>query len=263
VNEWAGGYEDGQAIGDQAAAAEGIMGVGYCSLSLGRMEQARTALDEAIARSAGGVSDFLHGISMAFKGMLLFVTGDLESGMALVEKALRVQERMNDCEGGGVARSFLAQMTFAKGEYARALALYQDALEDLETIGDHPEIARVHCEMGWAALTAENTRAAQNSFRLALLTYEQVGSPRGTGLALLGLAAVEAAEGRTERAVAIAAAAHALSERAGVVIAHPMDPGVVGRIEALKASIPKGALDGLVTNASALSPASVLAMVSE
>ncbi len=63
--------------------------------------------------------------------------------------------------------------------------------------------------------------------------------------------------------MAIAAAAQALSERAGVVIAHPMDPGLVGRIEALKASIPKGTLDGLVANASALSPAAVLAMVAE
>jgi hypothetical protein len=88
-----------------------------------------------------------------------------------------------------------------------------------------------------------------------------VGSAPGTGLALLGLAAVEAAAGRSERAVAIAAAAHALSERAGVVVEHPMDPGVVARIDALKASIPKGTLEGLVANASTLSPAGVLAIV--
>jgi len=88
-----------------------------------------------------------------------------------------------------------------------------------------------------------------------------VGSPRGTALALMGLAAVEAAGARSERAVAIAAAAHALSERAGVVVAHPMDPGLASRIEALKASIPKVTLEGLVASASTLSPAQVLAMV--
>ena len=82
-------------------------------------------------------------------------------------------------------------------------------------------------------------------------------------MALLGLAAVEAADGRAERAVAIAAAAHALSERAGVVVAHPMDPTLANRIEELKASIPKGTLDGLVTTASTLSPADILAMVAE
>ena len=169
---------------------------------------------------------------------------------------------MNDHEGGGVALSFLAQMSFAKGDHARALALYHEALESLATVGDQPEVARVHCEMGWTALAAGDARGGATRLpSRACTTNEEVGSPRGTGLALLGLAAVEAAEGRPERAVAIAAAAHALSERAGVVIAHPMDPGVASRIDALKASIPKGTLDGLVANASVLSPAAVLAMV--
>jgi hypothetical protein len=153
----------------------------------------------------------------------------------------------------------LAQMTRDRD----ALTLYRDALASLEAVGDHPEIARVHCEMGWTALAGTDARAAQQAFVLAVHAYDVVGSPRGTGLALLGLAAVEAAEGRSERAVAIAAAAQALSERTGIVIAHPMDPELASRIEALKASIPKAALDGLVANASTLSPAAVLAMVTE
>jgi len=82
-----------------------------------------------------------------------------------------------------------------------------------------------------------------------VLAYEEVGSPRGTGLALLGLAAL-----------AIAEAAQALTERAGVVCDHPMDPGVEDRIEALKVTIPKQAMDGLAAKARELSPAAVLAM---
>ena len=256
------GYEDGKAIGDAALAAEGLLGVGYCCLSLGRMEDAGAALDEAMARSAGGVCAFVQELAMTLKGMLLFVTGELEAGVLLIEAARRIQERLNDREGGGLAHSFLAQMSFAKGDHARALVVYAEALEALTTIGDQPEVARVHCEMGWTALAAGDVPAAQRAFHLGVRANEEVGSPKGTGLALLGLAAVEAAEGRSERAVAIAAAAQALSERAGVVIAHPMDPGVVDRIDALKASIPKGRLDGLVANANALSAAEVLAMIS-
>ncbi|MGB5174642.1 MAG: hypothetical protein WBQ30_07865, partial [Thermoanaerobaculia bacterium] len=71
------------------------------------------------------------------------------------------------------------------------------------------------------------------------------------------------AEGRSERAVTIAAAAHTLSKSDGLVVDHPMAPDVVGRIEALKASIPKAELDGLIANASALSPAEVLTMIAE
>jgi len=261
VGEWGGGGEDGDAIGDAAIAAEGIMGVGYCHMGAGRMDEARAPLDDAIARAAGGVSEFIHALSCTIKGLLLFATGDLEAGIALVEQARRTQERLGDCEGGGVSASFLAQMTFAKGDHARALAQYGDARALSQTVGARPEIARVHGEMGWTALAAGDESAARRAFRLAVSAYEEVGSPRGTGLALMGLAATEAAAGRAEQAVTIAAAAQVLSERAGVVVEHPMDPGVVGRIEALKATISQAKLDDLVAGGSALSPAAVLAMV--
>jgi hypothetical protein len=114
--------------------------------------------------------------------------------------------------------------------------------------------------MGWTVLAASDPRAAADSFRRAVHAYQGVGSARGTGQALLGLAAVEAAEGRPERAVAIGTAAEAFLARAGTVVAHPMAPGVADRIAALKASIPKGTLDGLVARASTLTAADVLAM---
>jgi tetratricopeptide (TPR) repeat protein len=260
--EWRNGFTDADAVGDTEAAAEGMMGVGYCQLHLGRLEEARVAAADAIRRSTGA-TDFILSLSLCVEGMRLFSGGDLEDGMKLVRSACEVSQRIADYEIGGVAHSFLAQMTFAKGDAPRALALYDEALAMLQTVGDIPEIARVHSEIGWTALAGGDPRAALAAFRRAVHAHEQVGSPRGTGLALLGIAAVEAAAGRPERAVAIAAAAHALSERAGIVIDHAMVPGVVERIEALKASIPKGTLSGLVAKASGMTPAEVLAMVGE
>jgi len=268
TNDWARSLADAAsahdvaiALGDEARAAEAAMYRGYVSLHGGNMDIALVALDESIARSRGGVSDFMLSTATTVKGMLLFVTGDLEAGMAMVEEARRMQLRLDDYEIGGLALSFLAQMTFAKGDHARALALYDEALSAVTTIGDQPEVARILCEIGWTALAAADVPTARLAFRRAVRSYEDVGSAPGTGLALLGLAAVEAADGQPERAVQIAAAADGLSSRAGIVLTHPMDPGVVGRIEALKASIPRGTLDGIVANGSTLTPAAVLTMV--
>jgi hypothetical protein len=152
-------------------------------------------------------------------------------------------------------------MTFASGDQAGALALFHEALASFLTVGDRPEAARIHCEMGWTALATQDAAAARDAFLLAVHAHEEIGSPRGVGQALLGLAAVEAAAGHTEKAVAIAAAAHSYSQRAGVVVDHPMDPGVADRIQALKASIPAQALDGLVEQGRTLSPSAVLALV--
>jgi predicted ATPase len=260
LGEWTRGFEDGEALGDARIAAEGRMGMGYCQLSLGQIEAAAEALDDAVARAAP-VDAFMQAVAMTLKGLLLFETGEHEAGLALVQDARSIQERIGDHEGGGLAQSFLAQMAFAQGDPGRALTLYGEALAMFETVGDHPEVARVHCEMGWTALAASDPRAATESFRRAVHAYEGVGSARGTGQALLGLAAAEAAEGRSEQAVAIAAAAEAFLVRAGAVVSHPMDPDVADRIAALKESIPKGTLEGMVARATTLTAPDVLAMV--
>jgi non-specific serine/threonine protein kinase len=256
-----GAYEDALALSDDVIASEAALHQGYIHLSQGQMEEAGRALEESVTRSAGTDDGFLHALALSLKGMQVFLTGEAEVGWGLVQQARRIQIRIEDYEGSGLALSFLAQMTFAKGDHAGAVETFREALTAFETVGDRPEIARLHYEMGWAALAADDTQGAQSSFRAAVRTYEEVGSPRGTGLALMGLAAVEAAEGRSERAVAIAGAAQELSERAGVVIDHPMDPGVAERIEALKATIPETTLAGLVADARGLTPAGVLIML--
>jgi predicted ATPase len=262
LGEWTLGFEEGEAVGDARIAAEGRAGMGWCNLSLGRIEEAARALDDAIARAAP-VDAFLQALAMTVKGMLLFGSGQREAGVAQVREARRIQERIGDHELGGVAQSFLAQMTFAQGDPATASTLYREALALLEAVGDYPELARVHCEMGWTALAVSDHGAATESFRRAVHAYEGMGSARGAGQALLGLAAVEAALGRSERAVAIAAAAEAFLSRAGSVVTHPMDPGVAERIAALKASIPQGTLDGLVARAGTVTAAEALAMAGE
>ncbi len=261
--EWAGGAADGEALGEPLAVTEGLMGVGYCDMLLGRPAEAEAALGRSIALSVNGVNPFIEGIARAMMGMVLFSTGRLDDGIAMIEQSIEVGRRLDEHEIRGVAMSFLAQMTFAKGEHARSVEIYRQALVHLETVGDLPEVARVHGELGWTALAVGDAPRARRAFKNAVRTNEALGSPRGTGLSLLGLAAVDAAEGRNDRAVAIAAAAEALSQRAGVVIAHPMAPDLADRIATLKASIPRGDLDALVARASAMTPEAVLGMLGD
>jgi tetratricopeptide (TPR) repeat protein len=230
-------------------------------MSLGQMSEAVEAIESSAERASAAGEEFIEALALSIKGMLVFLGGDLPGGLALVEAARQIQTRIRDFEGGGLALSFLAQMLFAQGDHERAIGTFRQALASFEEVGDRPEIARLHGEMGWAALGAGDTRSAQRAFEAAVRVYQEVGSAPGTGAALMGLAAVEAAAGRNERAVAIAAAARDLSERAGVVIEHPMDPGVTERIEALKATISETALEGLEADARALTPEGVLDML--
>ncbi len=258
---WSQTIEDGQAIGDETLVALGHGTTGYMLIGLGRIEEAAPHFEKAIERARATGYDFLLGLCLTFSGMRSYLAGDADGGTAMVRSAREMQVRMGDYEGGGISLSFLAQMKFTAGDYGEAMALYDQALDSFGVVGDKPEIARVHCEMGYTGLAAEDLPEARTSFQRALRTYDEVGSPRGTGQALLGLAATEAAAGDTEQAVTIAVAAQALSDRIGVVVEHAMAPGMAERIEAIRASIPQSHLQELVASGSSLSPAEVLEMV--
>ncbi|MDH3424630.1 MAG: tetratricopeptide repeat protein, partial [Gemmatimonadota bacterium] len=253
--------QDAEELGDDALVAEALLHTGYVLLSTGRLEEARAALADSVKRAERSGAEFMHALGLSIESMCVFLLGDLPAGVELAESALRIQRRIGDYEGRGLALSFLAQMSFAQGDHAGAMERFDEALQSFGTVGDRPEMARLYCEMGWAALGAQDNAEARASFVRAVRAYEEVGSPRGTGMALMGLAAVDAAEGLNERAVTIAAAAEELSARAGVVVEHPMDPQVAERIESLKAAIPQGALAGLEAEAKELTPAAVLGMV--
>jgi len=261
IAHWQQMADDGQAIGDAELEAFGHGGIGYASLGMGLVVEAGPHLDRALTAIEPTGNEFLTELFRTIKGMQLFATGEAEAGAAMVEAANRVQVRNGDFEGGGMALSFLASMRFAAGDLPRTRELYRQSEIAFATVGDKPEMARVQGESGYAALAAEDAPDARCHFLRALRSYEEVGSPRGAAQALFGLAATEAAAGNVERAVTIAAAAQAMSTRTGVMVEHPMAPGVSERIEALRASIPREELQALLDSGNALSPAAVLAMV--
>lgn len=261
VDELARALADARVLADDALLAEAYMGAGYGHMSLGNMEESGAALDEAIAFGERAQHDFLRSLSMSMKGLQLFVCDAIDAGFDLLTQARRIQTRIGDDEGGGLALSFLAQMTAARGEVGRALELYGQALSSFKRVGDRPELARVHSEIGWTALGASRFTVAREAFRRSLRVYNDVGSTRGVGLALAGLAVAHAADGRAARAVTIAAAADAIAERTGVVVAHPMGPEMAGHVDTARATIGEELLAALVLAGRAMSPGDVLAMI--
>jgi len=263
LREWVASYEEGKAIGHEPSMAQAGIGIGYTQVLLQELDKARDILEETIERSERIGDPFIQAVAIAFLGTVHGVSGDPDEGVRLIEEALRICERIDDYECRGVGLSVIASLHFMKGEVSVALDRYREALVALETVGDRPEIARVHGETGWAALSIDRVADARQAFLNSVRWYNEVGSPRGVGTAMLGLAIVEAHAGHTDRAVTIAAAADVMAEQAGVVVVHAMGIGAPDQIEEIREGCDPDTLARLTEVGRSMSPGEVLSLVGE
>ena len=172
---------------------------------------------ESIERSRAVGFPWAEALALAFDGILHGLAGDADTARARYSDALAIQKRLGDAEGAGLSLGGLAQLAAAAGDLPGALDLYRQSLASFEACGDRLEEARILDEMAWTHLRHRETTLARRHFLDAVQAYTDVGSVRGVGLSLIGLAATEAEDERPARAVQIAAAAEVYAQEEGIV----------------------------------------------
>lgn len=255
----------------EAADALGFeRGQAFCTIMLGTHHLIRGDFDDADARLAAGTArsralgwTWGEGLALAFHGMLATAQGRTEAARERLTRSVDLLAGIDDLEARGVALSGLALLANIEGDPDEALRLYEEARTAFITIGDRPEVARVLDEMAWCLLGAGSADRARTLFLASLREHDSLGSPRGVGLALMGLAAVEVAEGRVERGLVVSAAADAFSEKEGVVVAYPWVFAARERLEEAIAAMPSDEVSGLTERGRRLSADEAIAFVTE
>ena len=167
--------------------------------------------------------DWALGFSLSFSGIAHALSGEVDVAEAQYLEALRIQQRLGDCEGIGTSFGGLAQLAAGRGESTAALDLYRQSLSAFEAVGDRGEVGRILSEMAWACLGGGEAALARRYFFDSVQAHTDVASVRGVGLSLVGLAAVETVEHRPERAVQIAAAAEVYAQGEGIAVVYSDD----------------------------------------
>ena len=270
VGDLDGGVEQGIAALDAAEALGFERGRAFHALILGTNHLIRGDFEEADRRLAMGAErsrelgwTWGEGLAQAFHGMLATAQGQTEEARVRLTCSVEMLAGIGDLEGRGVALSGLALLANIEGDPDEAIRLYEEARTAFATIGDRPEVARVLDEMAWCVLGAGSTERARSLFLSSLREHDSVGSPRGVGLALMGLAAVEVAEDRVERGLVVSAAADAFSEKEGVVVSYPWVFAARERLDEAIAALPSDLVDRLTARGRALSAQQAIAFVAE
>ncbi len=231
LGSWMSGrYEESRAEWDEAYANAAAVGAEreLCIAAFARA-LALMILDPvsglAVAREAferGRELGFAwgEGIGATVTGMLETVAGDDAAAAESFSRALDIQQRLGDWEGGGMSLGGLASLAVRRGDVAHALELYGRSLASFEACGDRGEEARILSEMAWTHLASGDTTLARRRFFDSVQAHTDIASVRGVGLSLVGLAAAAAVDGRYERAAQIAAAAEVLAEEEGIVVVY-------------------------------------------
>jgi tetratricopeptide (TPR) repeat protein len=257
VEEWLESYRVAEELGGGAemGLAATCLGLGYLSLDIHRALEWSQA---GIARNRTEASPWALGFALTVDGILHSVAGDAAAASAQYHEALSIQRSLDDKEGSGLSLSGLAILASMSGDLPEAIDLYQRSLAAFESIGDRAEEARVLSEMAWTHLSANDPVAARSSYLESVEAYNDVGSVRGIGTSLIGLAAIAAVEGRAREAVTIAAAAEVFTVEEGVVNVY--SEGVPGHdiIERAKAEVAPDELDRALEEGRTLSVSEAL-----
>jgi predicted ATPase/class 3 adenylate cyclase len=217
--DWAEAHEIASGIG---AERELCVAAFARALALMTLDPARAleSARESFERGRAAGFDWGEAIGATVKGMLEAATHDEEAAAESFAHAHAIQTRLGDREGGGMSLGGLASLAAQRGDIERALGLYRQSLTSFEACGDRGEEARILAEMAWTHLAAGDSALARRSFLESVRAHTDIASVRGVGLSLVGLAAAEAADGRAQHAVQIAAAAEVLAREDGIVVVY-------------------------------------------
>jgi predicted ATPase len=210
-------YEMAEKLGEMSAMGFALLSMFIAYLGIGKVAEADDCVKGYLPLSLKTGNDFEIGFSNTADGIMHSVKGELDLARISFNKALEIQDKIPDLEGGGLSLGGLALLASIGEKFAESIELYQASLDKFARIGDRAEEARILEEMAWVFLKSGNAIASRKHFLDCIRAYEDVGSVRGIGLALLGIAGVESVEGRPANSIQIATAAQLFTEQEGIV----------------------------------------------
>ncbi len=173
--------------GDRAKA---LAGLGYARVFLERVEQARSALIEALSlyRDVGderGETLVLLGL-----GVAEFIAGAPDSALAWAEQALPIYERLGDTLGIANTLHHIAEALRDLGDFERSAEMFARSME-IRRANGRSGAAAMH-SLGDLYLDAGDMSVAERYYREALALGLQEGDVRLGAYCLAGLACVAA-----------------------------------------------------------------------
>ncbi|MEW6687292.1 MAG: tetratricopeptide repeat protein, partial [Candidatus Edwardsbacteria bacterium] len=134
-------------------------------------------------------------------GMIFLDKGDYDKAVELYQKRLKISEEIGDKRGIGIASNNLGIVYHDKGDYDKAVEYYQKYLKISEEIGDKQSIGIASGNLGIVYYDKGDYDKAVELYQKGLKICEEIGNKRGIGRASNNLGIVYHYKGDYDKAV--------------------------------------------------------------
>ena len=172
------------------------------------------------ARAESSASPGASAWSRPSKQCSAAIVGEPDVAAELFSQALEIQQRLDDWEGAGMSLGGLASLAAARGDVTVGLELYRRVADCVRNVRRPGGGGADSLRDGVDASRRRPHAVARRCFFDAVQAHTDIASVRGVGIALVGLAATDAVEGRHERAATLAAAAEVFAQDEGIVVVY-------------------------------------------
>lgn len=207
--------------GDRPLAARAGNNLGLTLLRLGRLEEARDRLEEAMSFFAASGERKAESAALNNLGLAHFWLGDPESARACHERSLEIGRELGDPRGVAYCLNGLAKLLTEMGRYDEARDRYKESLRIKRELGDRAGIASGLGNLGILLRKQGDLNGAERLQREALELRVELGLRHGILEALVNFAEIAAARGRAEQAATLMGAAEALAAELSSPVPEP------------------------------------------
>jgi predicted ATPase/class 3 adenylate cyclase len=199
-------------LDDKQGIAYALHGLGQVEIFQGDYGPAREHLKESASlfREAGdswGITGALGSL-----GEVAMSKGDYMLARSRYEEVLAIARPSNYTGRIATTLSDLGELARLKGDYEKAAALYLESLALDRELGNKVGSANVLHNLGHVALHERAYMTAKERFVEALTLFRELGDRRGIAACVAGLAGIDAARARPERATRLLGWSEALCD---------------------------------------------------
>jgi tetratricopeptide (TPR) repeat protein len=246
-------------LGNARGVARALMNLGNLKRRHGELDEAEGMFRQALALYKEIGATFGHGGALLNLGDLHAARGDREAARSFFEQAREISRRQSSPITYAFSLQYLGTMALEEGDLDRAQTLYEESQSGFERIGSRPGEMWSLYFLGLVARERGDGARARELFLQALRGVQEVGHEPGMALVILGLAALDSAEGHHRRAAVLLGAGRAIHSRASLSMSSIEEESTEVAEEASRRALGDGDYERATAEGRELSPAQAVA----